>query len=83
MVAELLNGTRVRTDFSAPPKLQMATRLRKKEDGLRWYGLMHLPGTELFMFDDTRAYKPSVKQFEDAVALCNKWNDELRKKRKL
>ena len=42
-----------RTDFTCrKPGIGMAIRRRKKEDGLQWYGVMHLPGTELYLFDD-------------------------------
>lgn len=73
-----------RTDFECrKPGIGMAIRRRKKEDGLQWYGFMQLIGTDLFLFDDGVAYRPTSQQLKEAVELCNKWNEELRKKRKM
>lgn len=73
-----------RTDYECrKPGIGMAIRRRKKEDGLQWYGIMQLTGTELYLFDDGVAYKPTSEQYTAAIELVHKWNEELRVKRKM
>lgn len=73
--ADILNG------FNPRPKDEMAIR-RRKVNGVYQYGIMRLLDGPLFLFDDGIAYLPSEAQINSALALCEKWNNELAANRK-
>ena len=72
----------MRTNFECTdPRIGIAIRRRKNSEGVQVYGLLKLRNTDLFLFDDERAYKPTQEPLDAGFALCNQWNSELQARR--